>query len=738
MSNERWLRLKALHELVFELPLPEARKIVEHEFSDDPDLASELISLLEQKLERTRFLKLDGARVQPSIFPPHHRLGDYELLHQIGSGGMGIVYLARHLPLERIVALKVLNTALSARPDQVDRFRREAQRLARFKHPGIVPIYDVQSMANVHFFAMEYVDGLDLHRELVCLRGALDSAGNRCTLPAADSKDYFRTVAEIVRQAADALADAHEHKITHRDIKPHNLILGRDGRLRIVDFGIARDEAMGLAPGSEDGAGTLYYMSPEQARVTRDRIVDHRTDIYSLGVVLYELLTLRRPFEGETQREILKAIELRDEKPVRDLNPRVPRDLAVICQKAMEKTPSSRYMGAREFAADLQRFRNGESILATPPTALDLTLRILRRRRVPLGAGALTSVALFGGFFLRERFAADPNSTTLTVRYTGPAGELAPTGLSYQSFDPITERFGERTELGAAPFSPANLPVGFVRLWVGYPEGQFGELSRFLRPGSEEVQVELAVRRSARGSSEGMVLIGGGLLARRKDPRRTLCSNLGQDISVEPFLLDAREVTVAQYREFLRETGRPRPERWSLYGDDPLYDQRPVVSLSHPDMQAYAEYHGKRLPTHAEWELAARGAEERLTPSGAPLDLSLRAAIHGEAPRQTLSHAERIELWKQHTRDVGTSPEDVTPDGIFDLLGNVREATESAFVHVLAVGGVPQVMPDAYWNLGGAWYSNSQPSGLDAHGMDGTGTPGDAEIGFRCARSFRQ
>ena len=152
-------------------------------------------------------------------------------------------------------------------------------------------------------------------------------------------------------------------------------------------------------------------------------------------------------------------------------------------------------------------------------------------------------------------------------------------------------------------------------------------------------------------------------------------------------------------------------------------------------MQAYAEHSCKRLLTHSEWEWAARRADDRSTPTGAALSASTNAAIHGESPAENLSAAQRIALWKKYSRDVGTSPDDVTPEGVCDMLGNVCEMTESAMVDSRERGGAPVIMSNAIWVLGGPWYSDDPPSALNSHEFDGTNSEGSAKNGFRCARS---
>lgn len=742
MADPRWNRLKELHERVFELPLEQAKRIVASELADDPDLMRELVSILEQKNEGTQFLRTDQPTRRTDALPPHTRLGDYEILYPIGHGGMGTVYRARQLRLDRDVALKVLSSALSTNQSHVDRFRREARRLAQFSHPGIVPIFDVQSHENVHYFTMEVVDGLDLHRELVCLRGQVPAGTCRTSLPAADSKEYFPAVAGIVRQAALALADAHAHGITHRDIKPHNLILGRDGRLRIVDFGIARDQANAVATEKDEPSGTLYYMSPEQARFLRNAKVDHRTDIYSLGVVMYELLTLVRPFDGPTQREILKAIEDRQPRDVRDANPRAPRDLAVICHQAMEKLPADRYDDARQLADDLGRYLAGEPIHAAPPNAWERARRALRRRRVPLAAAAVVAVGVSAGYLLRGPLRAQPGGGLLRVSRPASAAAQPPWRVRYAAFDPLRQVFGTPREWNAAEPEQLELPAGVVRFTIDYPGGASREVSIEVLASAEPISVELpgppertaASADPGAGSMPGMVLIPGGVLRRRSDYRSTGCSNVGQDIPIAPFYVDVNECTVGAYRAFLSASGRPPPKGWELIPSEG-FENRPCVLLSYADMRDYALAQGKRLLTHAEWEWVARGANDWRTPSGVEYHPALRAAIHGVEPGYAATPAELIALWKDHTRDVGTQLDDVTPLGVFDLLGNVHEAVEGAFVNVLPPSG-PEPVPGTHWIVGGGWYSGSDPMLLDSHAFAANDSVnGNAATGFRCAMS---
>lgn len=282
-------------------------------------------------------------------------LGDFRIIREIGSGGMATVYEAAQISLSRRVALKVLPSHLSISGRAVQKFQREAEAGGRQCHPGIVAIYAVGEHEGVHYIAEELVEGgYSLDDRLEDLRG-------KGEVPIG----YFREAAKLIAKVSDALQNAHDSGVIHRDVKPSNILLTTKGQPKVTDFGLAKvEDALALSR-TGDFAGTPYYMSPEQA-MSRRIGIDHRTDVYSLGVTLYEMLTLIRPFEGETTQDILKKIILQDPKDPHRVNPRVPRDLGVICLKAMEKDPNHRYQTMTEFGDDLCRFLHGEMIHAKP------------------------------------------------------------------------------------------------------------------------------------------------------------------------------------------------------------------------------------------------------------------------------------------------------------------------------------------------------------------------------------
>jgi serine/threonine protein kinase len=355
------------------------------------------------------------------------QLGDFRLLGEVGRGGMGVVYEAEQLSLRRRVALKVLSFAAALDPRRLQRFKNEALAAAQLRHENIVPVYAVGCERGVHFYAMQFIEGRSLASLIADLRRQRQEGakgqGDKGTrgrgdpttgsAPAASahngslrspllllfqspSSEFFRTVARLGVQAAQALEYAHQVGVVHRDVKPANLLLDERGQLWVADFGLA--QVAGDAGLTQTGEllGTLRYASPEQALI-RLGVVDQRSDVYSLGASLYELLTLRPIFEGRDRTELLRQIAEDDPRPPRSIAPSVPAELETVVLKALRKEPSERYQSAQQLADDLQRFLDNRPILARRPTLTERTRKWARRRPSVVAAGLVILVLLTVG-----------------------------------------------------------------------------------------------------------------------------------------------------------------------------------------------------------------------------------------------------------------------------------------------------------------------------------------------------
>jgi WD40 repeat protein len=370
-----------------------------------PELAADLEAFFadEDKMDRMARSVAPAGSVPPEVAgsitgtatlapreagPKVRYFGDYELLEEIARGGMGVVYRARQISLNRTVAVKMILSARLASETEVRRFQAEAEAAANLDHPNIVPIYEVGEHEGQHYFSMKLVEGGSLNDQLPKWRG-----------------DLRKAVLFLVR-VARAMHYAHQRGLLHRDLKPANILLDAQGEPHVTDFGLAK-RIKGGAGLTQSGAivGTPSYMAPEQAAGNKGLSI--AADVYSLGAILYELLTGRPPFQAETAMDtVLQLLEKEPERP-RSLNPRLERDLETICLKCLEKNPAKRYASAEALAEDLERWLAGEPIRARPVRLWERGRKWIRRRPAAAalvgvsGLAALTLVAVLTASYFR-------------------------------------------------------------------------------------------------------------------------------------------------------------------------------------------------------------------------------------------------------------------------------------------------------------------------------------------------
>jgi len=421
MDPEKYDRVCRIVDAAVDLPADSRREYVEGACGGDAELRAEVEVALEEFASPSSFLSrapLAGVLDEFVRTPEEGELAEegqtYRLLRLIGRGGMGRVYLAEQQHPRRHVALKILEPSLVG-PSGVRRFEQEAQFLGRVQHPGIAQIHDAGTLQTPNgprpYIAMQYVEGESMSRRLNCERegariatGGNDSEQAReadgdstdAGLATKPTRDQLRWWIRCVEKVARALHAAHEAGIVHRDVKPQNVMITPQGEPILLDFGIARDTEGEFETLTVTGppVGTLAYMSPEQLAGERQH-VDRRTDVWSLGVMLYQCLCHRRPFIAPTDAELTQAIRVDEPRAPRSLNPAVPRDLEAVLQTALEKDRRKRYQTAQTFADDLARVLEGSPVSVKPLSSMTRAARWVKRRpRQAALVGALLGAVL--------------------------------------------------------------------------------------------------------------------------------------------------------------------------------------------------------------------------------------------------------------------------------------------------------------------------------------------------------
>ncbi|MEZ6099303.1 MAG: WD40 repeat domain-containing serine/threonine-protein kinase [Pirellulaceae bacterium] len=484
-----------------------------------PELAREIRELFSTLL----FVESPGSASAAHVARAHtatwqlgekDQLGDYRVLRELGRGGMGVVYEAVQDPLARRVALKVLPKSLVGDRRQLDRFRREAQVMASLRHPNIVPVFAVGETEDLYYYAMQLIDGQPL-------RASSDDSSNAALrYDATKSRvNFYRQVALVGKQVADALAHAHEAGVIHRDIKPSNLLIDDRGNVWISDFGVALVEGHVELTATGDVVGTLRYMPPERF----EGHVDQRGDVYSLGVTLYELLTARPAFDGSTRARLVDQILNTIPTAPTRIDPRIPRDLETIIRKAMAPEAAQRYPRASALADELDRFLSGRPILARHIRVWDHVWRWCRRNKVSatlMGiAGSLLSALLVISVIHSARVHVLLNQTQQTQRESRAQlfhSLIAQAHARWMGGHRIGRRFETLRVIrqAASLAQDLNLPESEVSplrneaiAAISLPDVEYGRILDAFPPGTSAICFNANLGRYARGNPNGSVTI---------------------------------------------------------------------------------------------------------------------------------------------------------------------------------------------------------------------------------------
>lgn len=644
--------------------------------------------------------------------------GRYKIESVLGRGGMGVVYRAMHVHLDSRVAVKVLHPELVSNQSAIERFRREARAAGRIAHPNAIQVTDFGvSTQGVVYLVMELVQGETL-RDLLRREKVLDPE---------------RAIA-IMRQVCAAVDAAHQGGVIHRDLKPDNIIVQDAGQtstlqgvsevVKVLDFGIAKlreretpgeSQTLPDSPSrfeqtlTEAGMliGTPQYMSPEQCRAKK---LDNKSDIYSLGVILYEMLTGKLPFTGETPIEVVLKHIKEAPPPLRSINPDVPWPVEEVVMKALEKDPELRQASASELASDLvsSLTASGEArVVANLPTM------VVESRSPVADAGADLSRMTV----VQPRSGIDALANPAGVE-KGAARNLARPVVSESPDVKADDASGSLFKTLRIPIVVAAVILGAVLvIWAIQRDKTTGEVAG----GGKSTTSD--------SSFEGMVLIEGGEFTMGRDDGKVFNGvNLegpAHTVKVDSFYLDVNEVTNRQYKAFVDAMSYPKPRNWSNNGSfEPEDADLPVTWVSWSDANNYATWKGRRLPTEKEWEYAARSGDRNyLYPWGNEYRPGMANLFQGGTR-------------KKKPAPVGTYKDDRNRFGVNDLAGNVSEWVQDFF---RLYSGKPSDFDPNKVYRGGHFTDGPETATSTYRWADDANTTDENTIsvtGFRCAKSI--
>jgi serine/threonine-protein kinase len=539
----------------------------------------------------------------------------FQLLKRVGSGGMGTVYRAKQLSMDRIVAVKILKPNLARDRKFLERFKEEAKAAAKLNHPNVVQAIDAGEAEGYFYFAMEFVDGETMHR-LMLREGLIDE----------------KKGVQIALDIAHALSHAHLHGIVHRDIKPGNIMLAKEGLTKLCDLGLAQLREVGAdTSGRGPAVGTPYYISPEQAQGYQN--VDCRSDIYSLGATLYRALAGCPAFDAPTRPEILEKHVHAPLPWPKDHNPALSDTICYIIAKMMMKKPEERYQTPDELAEDLERLKRGEppktatmdlgispsKLTEKERAAVAMTSARIRRKREAIEQ--LKEVRALIAHVAAEQATA-PHAVVRMLRGSGNLDETKPETFMKYGVILLAERryYQARREFHEAAKLGGNVSAYMDKL-------------------------------DALGVPPGMAYVPGGEFI--SGPPQA-----PQKLQLPAFYMDINLVTNRKYFDFMRATGAAAPSYWVSRDVPEGADKYPVVDISWDEACAYAQWAGKRLPTSAEWQKAARGADGRPYPWGNDFNPL---------------HCNTSESGIGGLTEVGRFPNGASPSGCCDMIGNVLQ-----------------------------------------------------------------
>lgn len=564
------------------------------------------------------------------VYEPHYKFGKrYEIISPIGRGGIGIVYKAKDSILDEIVALKLLAPGLSMNQEIVERFKRETKITRKLSHKNIVRIYDIGKFDNRWYISMEFIDGKNLKTIL--------TEKNPLLLIEATG---------IIKQVLKALEVVHDNQIINRDIKPQNILIGTDGIVKIGDFSIAKStELNGLTNNDVMMVGSPEYMAPEQVNGEK---IDIRTDIYSVGIVLYEMLTGKPPFASDTLIAIAHKQIFELPTPPKDLNPEIPIWLDKIILKCLAKKPEDRYQNVRELISDLDAHR-------TPKINFELRQeesKISQKAFFKLKTMAVTSlIALFiavgiAGYFIQKYHQNQNTLQTTQKDFMDNTKKLSILETKLQELEAIKQDLESQ--------------ILSAKEKIQKTENEKKELMAELQTVKSLIKKEVPKIPPA-----DMVLVKAGeFIMGSSDVADAVPQH---KVYLNAFYIDKYEVTNEQYVKFLNTIGRHEgcidlhskdckiEKIDGIYKVKKGYEKYPVVEVSWYGADKYAKWVGGRLPTEAEWEKAARGTDGRKYPWGNTYERN------------------KCNVGLQGLMPVGSYPEGVSPYGCYDMGGNAWE-----------------------------------------------------------------